>query len=276
MRDAPRDPLEPEPDARTFPDAEGQSLPPATFPQTAAAYGVHLFTALGIVCALLAMDEVAAPTPQPKLVFLYLAIQVLIDALDGPMARKWQVKTRAARIDGRTIDDIVDYLTYTFIPLLLAARMGWLPAPAVIWIAPAMVASLFGFANTAAKDEKGGFFLGFPSYWNIVVFYCGLWHASAGPWLNAIVIVALTVLTILPVRFIYPNLAPRPWKLPTMIGAAAWGVLLVWMWAKYPAPPAWVMWVSLIYPAFYIALSVWLDMKARQSSATEGTSASSS
>ncbi len=67
-----------------------------------------------------------------------------------------------ASIDGRTIDDIVDYLTYTFVPLLLMWRMGWLPQPAVLWIAPALVASLFGFANTAAKDETAGFFLAFP------------------------------------------------------------------------------------------------------------------
>ena len=143
---------------------------------------VHVYTASGALLALLAADEVTATAPQPKLVFLYLAIQVLIDALDGPMARAVHIKTRAARIDGRTIDDIVDYLTYTFIPLLLIWRMGWVPAPGGWWVAPAMVASLFGFANTGAKDEAGGFFLGFPSYWNIVALYLGPLHHYAGPW----------------------------------------------------------------------------------------------
>lgn len=251
-----------EPDARTTPEAADVPVTPG---QRIAAYGVHLFTASGVVCALLAADEICSASPQPKLVFLYLMIQVLIDALDGPMARKWHVKTRAARIDGRTIDDIVDYLTYAFIPLLLVARMGWLPTgvAAGFWIAPAMIASLFGFANTAAKDEQGGFFLGFPSYWNIVAFYIGIWHAITGPWLGAAVIVLLTVLTVLPVRFIYPNLAPRPWKLPTMIGAALWLVLLGWMWIDYPTPPAWLMMLSLIYPAFYVALSIGLQLKSR-------------
>jgi phosphatidylcholine synthase len=267
-----------EPDARTIPEA---ALPPHERPtaaQKVAAYAVHVFTASGVVLALLAADEVAAPSPQPKLVFLYLAIQVLIDALDGPMARAVHIKTRASRIDGRTIDDIVDYLTYTFIPLLLIWRMGWAPSPGGWWVAPAMVASLFGFANTAAKDEQGGFFLGFPSYWNIIAFYCGIWHAlfgSAGMWLNAIVIVALTILTVLPVRFIYPNLAPRPWKLPTMGGALVWLVLLAWMWTRYPMPPRWLMWLSLIYPAFYIALSAWLDVRSRQISAAAAGSSSS-
>jgi phosphatidylcholine synthase len=256
-----------EPDARTVPQ---EAVPPQERPtvgQKIAAYAVHAFTASGVVMALLAADEVASPAPQPKLVFLYLAIQVLIDALDGPMARAVHIKTRAARIDGRTIDDIVDYLTYTFIPLLLVWRMGWVPAPGGWWVAPAMVASLFGFANTAAKDEKSGFFLGFPSYWNIVAFYVGIWHAlfgAAGAWTNAAVIIVLTVLTVLPVRFIYPNLAPRPWKLPVMVGAAVWLVLLGWMGKDYPLPAQWLMWTSLIYPGFYVALSVWLDVSERR------------
>ena len=69
----------------------------------------------------------------------------------------------------------------------------------------------------------------------------------------------------LPVRFIYPNLAPRPWKLPTFAGGAIWAILLVWMWRDYPTPPAWVMWLSLAYPVFYVALSAYLDFRSRPS-----------
>jgi phosphatidylcholine synthase len=252
--------------------AAGHDLPPPEAPaavrvtpaQRAGAYAVHVFTASGVVFAFLAAAETCAPDPRPRAVFLYLLIQVLIDAADGPLARALHVKTRAARIDGRTIDDIVDYLTYTFVPLLLVWRMGWVPDPAGPWVALAMVASLFGFANTRAKDEGGGFFLGFPSYWNIVAFYAGLWHAMAGPWPNAAVIVVLAVLTVLPVRFVYPNLAPRPWKWPNIAGGLAWTVMLLWMLARYPDVPVWLMWVSLIYPAFYLALSAWLDVRARR------------
>ena len=109
----------------TVPHAHG--VTPA---QRALAYFVHLFTASGVVFAFLAAAEVCKPSPDVRLLFLYLAIQCFIDAVDGPMARAFHVKTRAARIDGRTIDDIVDYLTYTFIPLLLIWRMQWVPAPA--------------------------------------------------------------------------------------------------------------------------------------------------
>jgi phosphatidylcholine synthase len=225
------------------------------------AYAVHVFTASGVVCAFLATAEVCSPTVDPRVVILWLALQVLIDAADGPLARMWQVKTRVPWISGRTIDDIVDYLTYTFVPLLLVWRMGWLPEPAAIWVAPAMMASLFGFANAGAKDEVGGFFLGFPSYWNIVAVYVGVMYRFLGPWPGAALVVALTVLTVLPVRFVYPNLAPRPWRVPTIVGAGVWAALLVWMVIEYAHPPAWLVWVSLVYPVYYVAISVYLDRR---------------
>lgn len=238
-------------------------LPDPTAVARIKAYAVHVFTASGIIFAFLAAAEVCSPTPDPRLVFLYLAIQVIIDAVDGPFARMWHVKTYAARIDGRKIDDIVDYITYTFVPLLLVWRMGWVPAPAGLWVAPAMLASLFGFTNTGAKDEDGGFFLGFPSYWNIVAFYVGLWHASVGPWPGAILIAVLTILTVLPVRFLYPNLAPHPRRWPTLIGALLWTVLLGIMLAPYPAVPPWLMLLSLTYPLLYLALSLHQAQKSR-------------
>jgi phosphatidylcholine synthase len=222
------------------------------------AYAVHLYTASGVAFAFLAAAETCSATPSARRVFLLLIAAVLIDATDGPLARRWEVKRWAARIDGRTIDDLVDYLTFTFVPLLLVWRMGLVPEPAAVWVVPALIASLFGFANIAAKDEAGGFFLGFPSYWNVVALYAGVWHRLYGPWVNAAVLVGLTVLTVLPVGFIYPNLAPRPWRQPIIIGAVVWlGLLLAMLW-DYPAAPAWLMWVSLVYPAFYTALSLHL------------------
>jgi phosphatidylcholine synthase len=240
--------------------------PPASPADRTKAYAVHLLTASGIVCAFLAAAELCRPEPDVRLVFVYLALQVLIDAADGPLARRWEVKRFAPRIDGRTIDDIVDYLTYTFIPLLLIWRMNWVPDPAAMWVAPAMVASLFGFANTAAKDERGGFFLGFPSYWNIVALYVGLFHAIFGPWPGVVLIAILTVVTICPVRFLYPNLAPHPWRWPTLIGALIWLIQLAAMLPSYPRTHAWLLWTSLIYPAFYLILSLALDRLSRTSS----------
>ncbi len=241
--------------ARTAP-AAGRG----TAAQRTKAYAVHVYTASGVGLAFWAAMEMCGADPDPRLVFALFAGTVVIDATDGPLARAWEVKRWAPAIDGRTIDDILDYITYTFLPLLLVWRMGWIPEPAAAWIVPALIASLFGFANAAAKDEAGGFFLGFPSYWNVVAFYAGIVHHFFGPWPNAVILLALAALTVMPVRFLYPNLAPRPWKMPLLAGAFLWLVIMVVLLVMfdYPRVPAWLVLVSLVYPAFYTALSAHL------------------
>ena len=231
--------------------------------QRVRAYSVHVYTASGVALAFLAALEMTRPQPDARYVLLLLFGAVFIDATDGPFARRWKVKRWAANIDGRTIDDLVDYLTFTFIPLLLMARMQWLPEPVSLWIVPALIASLFGFANREAKDEDDGFFRGFPSYWNVVAFYAGFAQGPTGVWFNAALVVGLAALTVAPVRFIYPNLAPRRWKVSLLVGAAVWVAILCVMLARYPHAPGWLIAVSLIYPAFYTVLSFALD-PARQ------------
>ncbi|MBK5260192.1 MAG: phosphatidylcholine synthase [Thermoanaerobaculia bacterium] len=223
----------------------------------AAAWGVHLYTASGLIFALLAAIEICAPHPDARIAFVWLMVAVLIDATDGPLARRFDVKTLVPQIDGRKIDDIVDYLTFTFLPLLLIARMEWVPEPAVLWLAPAMIASVLGFANVAAKDESGGFFLGFPSYWNIVAFYAGIIAQRFGVWPNAFLLLVLAALTVAPIGFIYPNLAPAKWKTLILGGAVLWLVILIAMLWDYPSPPVWLVFVSLIYPAFYTIVSIY-------------------
>jgi phosphatidylcholine synthase len=240
------------------------------------AAAVHLYTASGVLLAFLATIEVFNPAPDARVVFLLLAAAVLIDATDGPLARRWEVKRWQPAVDGRTIDDIVDYLTFTFVPLLLVWRMGWVPDPGLAWIAPALLASLLGFANTAAKDEAGGFFLGFPSYWNVVAFYAGLVYHHVGAWPNAVLLLGLAAATLLPIRFLYPNLAPRPWRTPLIAGAGLWLLLLLWMLADYPAGPGWLAGASLLYPAMYVWLSFRLSARpaatARRSPAPDNGS----
>jgi len=228
---------------------------------TASQVLVHVYTASGVLLAFAATLELVSAAPDPRLVFVLLAAAVLVDATDGPLARRVEVKRRLPSIDGRTIDNIVDYLTYTFVPLLLVWRMGWLPDPALLWIAPALLASLFGFANTAAKDEAGGFFLGFPSYWNVVAFYAGYAYHLYGPWANAWVFLLLALLTVLPARFLYPNLATKPWRAPVFVGALVWLGLMLWMLRGYPRTPEWLIWLSLVYPVFYFWLSYRLAVR---------------
>ena len=208
-----------------------------TLAPRARAAAVHLYTASGALLAFAATAEIGSARPDPRRVFLLLTVAVLVDATDGTLARRWEVKRWLPAIDGRTIDDIVDYLTYSFVPLLLVWRMGWLPDPGILWVAPALLASLFGFANRGAKDEGGGFFLGFPSYWNVVAFYAGFIHRLYGPGANAAVVLVLAVATLLPVRFLYPNLAPRAWRIPVVGGALLWLGAMLAMLPDYPHAP---------------------------------------
>jgi phosphatidylcholine synthase len=228
------------------------------------AFSVHVLTASGVAFDFAAVALLCAPLPDPRLVFLLLMAPVVIDAVDGPLARRWSVERWAARIQGRTLDDIVDYLTFTFVPLLLVWRMGWLPWPAAAYVVAACMTSLFGFANADAKQEEQGFFLGFPSYWNVFAFYAGLWATRYGPALVAAGCLALCALTVLPVRFLYPNRAPRPWRTPLLIGAFLWLALLAAMLPSYPHTGGWTVLASLLYPAFYVGLSLVLDFRGRR------------
>jgi phosphatidylcholine synthase len=222
----------------------------------ALAMGVHLYTASGLLFALLAAIEMCVPDPDPRRVFLWLFITVLIDATDGPLARRFEVKKVVPNIDGRKIDDIVDFLTFTFLPLLLVVRMGWVPSPGIAYVGPALIASVLGFANVGAKDEQGGFFLGFPSYWNVAAFYAGIAAPLFGPWPNAIGFLILAVLTVTPIGFIYPNLAPRRWKAAILGGAFVWAALIAAMLLRYPRPPLWMTALSIVYLVFYVVVSM--------------------
>lgn len=229
-----------------------------------AAYAVHGLTASGIAFMFLAAAEMTRPEVSPRRVFLWFVLATLVDAIDGPLARLAQTKRYAHNVSGRTIDDLVDYLGFAFLPLMLIWRMGWLPGGGVgaTVTVLAMMASLIGFAHRHAKDEEAGFFRGFPSYWNIIALYAGLaatGMGAAGPWFNAVLLLALAAMTVSPVWLIYPNLAPLKWKPLVLYGSYAWALMLLAMLPYYPASvPSWAVLVSLVYPAFYLALSLTL------------------
>ncbi len=227
----------------------------------ARAYAVHLLTASGIVAAFFAVAELLDDAPDERVVFAWLIIAVVIDAVDGPLARAWDVKRFAADIDGRTIDDIVDYLTFTFLPLLLVWRMGWLPQPAALWVVPALVASLFGFANTQAKDEAGGFFLGFPSYWNIVALYCHV--ARLPPGVTATLLLVFVALVFVRVGYVYPSRTPVLRGLTLALGAV-WAATVLAIVLAMPDVPRWLWIGSLFFPVYYVMLSLALQARRRK------------
>jgi phosphatidylcholine synthase len=228
------------------------------------AYAVHIYTASGLVCAaLIAADIFRRDYPGA---FVWMILAVLIDATDGTLARKFRVKDVAPHIDGRKLDDIVDYLNWTFLPLLMIATAGWLPEPAWFWMSIPLIASVFAFVHTGAKEEVNGFFRGFPSYWNVFAFYTAVWLVDWGKGAVLASVLVLSGLSLLPVRFVYPNRAPR-WRWLFIGGAIGWlGVIaaILWLYPKMSVPPS-LLWLSAIYPVFYVAASLYLDRKLRAS-----------
>jgi phosphatidylcholine synthase len=132
----------------------------------ARAFGVHVFTASGAIVALLAMRATAAGDLDQAVLWMLAAL--FIDGIDGTLARRWDVGRLVPQVDGRRLDDIVDYLNYVVVPAFFLIQAELVPAWA--WVALPVLASAYGFARSDAKTADH-YFLGFPSYWNVVAIY---------------------------------------------------------------------------------------------------------
>jgi phosphatidylcholine synthase len=223
----------------------------------ATAWAVHLYTvtglALGAAAAVLIVDGGAASL---RLALLLLLVATAIDATDGVLARRFDAASVLPRFDGRRLDDIVDFHCYVSLPLLLIWRAGLLPGAAGWLLLGPLVAAAYGFSQTEAKTEDG-YFLGFPSYWNVVALYLFLLHPA--PATTAFVVTALAVLTFVPARYLYPSMAGRLNRIAAL-GGAAWGVALLAILLHEAAPRTWVL-LSLAYPAWYMAASWWVTLR---------------
>lgn len=198
-----------------------------------------------------------------------MAATVVIDATDGALARRLRVKELIPWFDGERLDDVVDYLNYVFVPSVLLVRANLLPAMDAPWLAALpLIASAYGFCHKEAKTADQ-FFLGFPSYWNIVVFY---FYAMQTPlWVNGFVLIFLSALVFVPIKYLYPSRSPVLRK-PTLILGSFWGVLMLILLARLPEPPPWLVYASLFFPLYYAAVSLWLHFVGYKPKPT-GTSA---
>jgi phosphatidylcholine synthase len=220
------------------------------------AWLVHIYTALGAVLGLYTI--LAVEEANFRLAFLLMACTVIIDATDGALARAARVKEIIPWFDGTLLDNLVDYLNYVIVPSLLMLRAHLLPEQDGLWLAAMPVlSSAYGFCRSDAKTADH-FFLGFPSYWNIVFFY--LYALQTALWINAFVIIALSIMVLVPVRFIYPSRSPRFRYQLNAVGAI-WGVAILYLIFKLPNPPRWLLLASLMFPAYYTALSLWLELQ---------------
>lgn len=219
----------------------------------------HFYTATGAVWALLATAMTFAHNFRAA--FIFLAVATFVDATDGLLARAFRVKETLPHYDGARLDDIVDYLTYVFVPVLIVWQADLVPRPFPV-CAAILIASAYGFGQVGAKVERGDhFFTGFPSYWNIAAAY--LYILELPQLINAAVLIVLTVLVFVPIRYIYPS-RTRTLKVPTLILGTAWGVLFSWMILRLPLTDGpWAV-LSLGFPIYYAALSLYLQGREKR------------
>jgi phosphatidylcholine synthase len=223
------------------------------------AWLAHLYTAMGLVCAAgIVVLIVRGDDRSFRMAFLLMMIATAIDATDGWFARRARVKEALPNFDGAALDNLIDFHTYTSLPLLLLWRSGIVPGVSASVLVLPLLSSAYGFSQTNAKTDDG-FFLGFPSYWNIVAFYLYVFHAPI--WLSVPLIVTLAVLTFVPTPYLYATRG-GPFARLINAGAAVWFVLLGLI-LFGPAQQTLAV-ISLIYPLMYMALSATVTVRGRR------------
>ena len=215
------------------------------------ALSVHLLTATGAVLSMLAM--LAAVEEKWSLMFLWLVVALFVDGIDGPLARRYQVKTNWPIYDGVLMDLIVDYLTYVFIPAyalfksgLLPGWTGWLAIIAITY------ASVIYFADTRMKTKDNSF-SGFPACWNMVVLV--LFALKPGYWVTLAVVLVLAVAMFFPLKFIHPT-RTRRWRALSLPMALGWTVFAAWAAFVEFHPQSWAHWGLVVSSVYLMGVGI--------------------
>ncbi len=212
---------------------------------------VHLLTATGIVFAMLAM--LAAVEEKWSLMFVWLVVAFVVDGIDGPLARRYDVRTHAPQYDGVIMDMIVDYITYIFIPAYALFKSGLLPGWTG-WIAIIVItfASVMYMADTRMKTKDYSF-AGFPACWNMVVLVLFAWQPHFYAILGIVIVLAIAMFT--PLKFIHPVRTAR-WRALSLPMALAWTFFAGWAaWVDF-YPESWALWGLVVTSAYLLFAGV--------------------
>jgi phosphatidylcholine synthase len=220
---------------------------------------VHAYTASGAVFGLMAIE--LASEHRFRGSFIMMAVATAIDSSDGVLARYAEVKTRIPNFDGALLDNIVDYLTYVVAPAYLMLCAAMLPPgiPGYLVAAAVLLSSAYGFCQSNAKTPDH-FFLGFPSYWNLVAFY--LYCFGLKPAINALILAGFAVLVFVPIKYIYPSRTELLRRLTVTLGVI-WAGLVAYLLATLRAPNHFVVWLSFSFIGYYLIMSVVLHAWTR-------------
>ena len=212
---------------------------------------VHLFTALGAVCALLATRAVLSGAWEE--VFAWLGLALIIDGIDGTFARMADVTVRLPRFSGERLDLVVDYVTYVFVPALALLQAGYLRGSFGMLLASLiLLSSLFHFSDTESKTEDHCF-VGFPAIWNIVAFY--VFAFAMPPWVVASLVVSCVALTFVPMGWAHPLRTPRLWPVTLAVTVLWCLAACIALWAGFPANPV-VQVILLVTAAYGVGLAL--------------------
>jgi len=202
-----------------------------------AAWAVHAFTISGLVWATLALF--AMLNNNIPMMWLWFVIALIVDGVDGTLARKVGVRQVIPWFDGGVVDNLVDYLTWTFLPALFMAMclpFGPKPLP-VIMMVIIIVSSVFCYANDGEKSNDN-YFVGFPAAWNCVAIVMYVLQTPA--WVNIAATIFLAIMTIVPLHYTHPARVKR-FQIPNILGAAAWIAACAYLVVFYPVQPLWTL-----------------------------------
>ena len=221
----------------------------------ARAIAVHLFTATGAVFAMLAM--LAAAQENWSLMFLWLVVAFIVDGFDGPLARRYHVKTQAPEFDGELLDMIIDYLTYVFIPAFALFQSGlmdgWTGWFAIIVIT---FGSAMYFADTRMKSKDNSF-SGFPGCWNMLVLV--IFALQPNFWVSLALVTALAIAMFLPLKFIHPVRTER-WRPLSLTMAVAWTFFAGWAaWVDFD-PESWAHWGLIVTSLYLVSAGIAMQL----------------
>jgi phosphatidylcholine synthase len=205
-------------------------------PAALKALAVHFLTASGAVWAMLAMLE--AVQRDWNMMFLWLVVALVADGIDGPLARRYDVKRQMPVFDGVLMDLVVDYLTYVFVPAYALFNSGLLPGwTGFFAIIIITFASALYFADTRMKTRDYSF-SGFPGCWNMVALVLFAWFApGTNFWPILILVTVLAVAMFLPIKFVHPVRTER-WRAVTLPVALAWVLFAGWgAWTDFRLGP---------------------------------------
>ena len=232
-----------------------QPQPPLRLRQLMA-WGVHLFTASGVVWGVLAV--MAIFRQHWLLAFLWMAMAVAVDSFDGMLARRARVRELLPHFDGALLDNIVDYFNYVVVAVIFLYQADILPPG--FSLAAGMVILLVSAYQFCQVDAKtcDHYFKGFPSYWNVTVFY--MFMLGLNPWVNLAFLTFFALLVFVPIKYVYPSRTVRMRNL-TIALTLVWGALTLLAILQFPNPQRWLLWASLLYVIYYAVLSLYSTVR---------------